>query len=48
MDSFIATEPGECATCLYDFNAGEEVGYVAGEINCDGCFERAQDATSDD
>lgn len=43
-ETFIATEPGQCSTCAYDYSAGEEIGNIFGELNCAGCYERAVDA----
>lgn len=41
--TFTAKYDGSCSNCGVDIEPGDDVGYVDDEINCENCFEAAQE-----
>ena len=42
-NTFAARYDGRCRYCEGEFEAGDQIGYVDDEINCEGCWEDADD-----
>lgn len=39
MKMFTAAFPGTCASCGWDFDEGDEIGYLDNELVAECCFE---------
>jgi hypothetical protein len=47
MATFTASYNGVCQVCLLDIDAGDEVGYIDGDLLCENCYVLAEDEHED-